>query len=307
MSYVYKNLDIDVTQAKDDCTIRIIDMKFFRTYQKTFNDYTIQSYGVSNLNNFYKLCTQCIEALDSDDSQGNAITITKDELTLNVSYNELFVFEFELQIPLTDEATITSDQMIIQKLTTDLDKKTKQISGLQERSKWLEAEIDDMMHFMEVSVCKFQTQHHNGYLFIIDIFIPIMSPKVVINRGGNLPFVDGAVITMPNLINYHLHANFKRVRCDELEINAHAIGPSFTENIPKSVKKLVFTSCQSMSTMAIAHMTNLEELHFINCADFKHINEFISTLNVQRVTVKNCPLFSDANILTQRGIEVTMI
>ena len=64
MSYSFKHYDIELTETTIDCTIRIIDNKFFRVYQKSFDKFNVQNLGIGSLNNFYMIGSNCFKSLE---------------------------------------------------------------------------------------------------------------------------------------------------------------------------------------------------------------------------------------------------
>jgi hypothetical protein len=323
MSSTYKHYDIEISQTKSECVIRIIDNKFFKLYQQSFDMFSIEGLGFHTIDNFVKICIRCfnsitsngIQSIDSDLDEQYSI-VSFDDLNklirIEMYYKNMLVFNVPLEIPLIQDTELSGSEIVIQKLSQDIIAAKKQINVANHRMKLMRSELDNLIDCVEIPVYSekitVSAEFGSGDTHILKIIIPIKSPRIriVSNTNTNAERVSTIIntdneINIPNLNG--LMTNFQLIQCDEMHINNHHI--TNTENYPKSIKVLIFNACWNFNTpLNIAHMQNLGTLKFENCPDLIHIYESIKLLNIETVVIKNCPKFADSNILTQHEIAI---
>jgi hypothetical protein len=148
----YENYDIIMLLTETNVTIKIIEKRIqddvaIRIYENTYDEKSINKFGIGSLIKFYTICLKCLGKLNNnsqeDDLPSENISIKLfDELAsqiiIDMYYKKDTVIKIKLELPLTEIFDLSSDQNKIKKLTDEMKECRKQLKECLERIKVLE-------------------------------------------------------------------------------------------------------------------------------------------------------------------------
>jgi len=106
-----KNYDIDIIKNDNNVIITCLDKIMHKLYKESFtNEYTRNVLLINNLDNFFNIVN------DSFKNNTFTVVLDHDNILINIMYNAHLVFNFELRLPLTDNAQLNANSVYINKL-----------------------------------------------------------------------------------------------------------------------------------------------------------------------------------------------
>lgn len=329
MLYKYNQYNISLTNNKTDIVIKVLDNKSLKKYQRTYDNAGIANYGIGDINNFYMICTECLENMNTTEINNvTNIMNTKNTLILTMHYlNTDISCEFILELHQDDKPVMTQDQLTIQKLSEevkeckDLIKKCCDTIKLYDS---LMSAVEIPVYYYDVCVDKKSDENHE-YDYDIDktltdeikkisvaITIPLICSNIDISshyKKISKDIGDNEIYDVCMYINgfENFNANFKKIMCDY--ITMHEYNESYKSsidmsNFPVTIKELRIRGYKFLKNIkGLTELKNLKIIKIEWCPEFTHIYDAIKNLNVESVNIEHCPKFLDRDVLIANNIK----
>jgi len=306
-TFTYKHYDIILSHTVSDVTLRIVDNTLFKVYQTKYEQISMHKFGLNSLKNFHAICSDYLD--DLNDSSETFVNHGP-HITLDVKFEKSdLVFNFILEIPLTDDGKMSGDQHAIKKLTKDL-QTCQTITNDLYRLRSSMVMFNDLHKYLEVPVYKLKYMIPQGATMDLQVSLPIVCPQVNFtchpsnvssetNNWGILAHIQHIGGLTEGL--KHIQTNMVVLTGNYPDVNIDC------KNLPLATKHLTFSANPKMISVSnLNQLKNLETLEFASCGELTNIYEAIKGLKLKKVTLNKCPKCLDGPKLQADGIQVVV-